>query len=221
MADDNPGERCPTCGQVHKATVKGARPCRGHHSRNHAEPGSPCANMAMRGQDVCRAHGGAARQNRAAAAQRIAEADAEKVLRRFGEPVETTPSEALLDAVKWTAGYVAWLRGKVAEVATDEDLIWGVTRNKSGGEDRGTTEEAKPNAWLSLLGEWHDRLVKICSEAIRAGIEERRVQLAESQGELIVQVIRGILTDLQLTPVQEAKVAEVVPRHLRSVAAAS
>jgi hypothetical protein len=35
-------------------------------------------------------------------------------MRRFGEPIDTTPSEALLDTVKWTAGYVAWLRDKVA-----------------------------------------------------------------------------------------------------------
>lgn len=215
MAEPDP---CPQCGQVHISRVKGGRPCKGHHSVNHPEPGTPCTGAAMIGQEVCHSHGGRAPQNRRAAQARIAEEQAEKVLRRFGEPVDTTPSEALLDTVRWTAGYVAWLRRKVAEVDDDDALIWGVTRNKSGGEDHGLTEEAKPNAWLALLGEWHDKLVKVCAETLRAGVEERRVRLAESQGEMVAEVIRAILTDLKLTPAQEERVAEIVPLHLRRIA---
>lgn len=220
MAD--PREReCDKCGKIHRAT-QSRRPCMGHISGkspgNADRAGEPCTKGAMRGQDVCSHHGGKSPQNLAAAEKRIAEEQATKVLRRFGEPIDTTPSEALLEAVKWTAGYVAWLRDKVADLDDDEDLVWGATRFKEGGEDRGLTEEAKPNAWLQLLGEWHDRLVRICAEAIKAGIEERRVRIAESQGALVANVIRAILADLDLTPTQQKLVADVVPRHLRAVA---
>ena len=54
--------------------------------------------------------------------------------------------------------------------------------------------------------------------AIKAGVEERRVRLAESQGELVAGVIRAILSDLGLTVEQQALVGEVVPRHLRLLA---
>lgn len=159
-------------------------------------------------------------------------------MRRFGEPIEVNATEALLDTVRWTAGYVAWLREKVAAVESDDELVWGLTRRKTAvdntdihdddevaprkrafaGTDEGDTHEAKPNVWLVLLETWHDKLVRVCAETIKAGIEERRVRLAESQGALIAEVIRGILEDLHLTPAQQALVSEVVPRRLRLVA---
>jgi NADH dehydrogenase FAD-containing subunit len=69
--------------------------------------------------------------------------------------------------------------------------------------------------WVDLLGQWHDRLVRICAEAIRAGIEERRVRIAEQQGALVADVIRKILERLELTPEQAAKAGDVVPFELR------
>lgn len=144
----------------------------------------------------------------------------------YGGPIETTATEALLDEVQRTAGHVAWLRERVQEIESNaavagtdsgHPLVWGVTRLKSGGEDRGTTEEAVPNVWLRLYQQERAHLVKVCSEAIRAGIEERRVQLAERQGALIAQAIRAILGDLDQTVEQQRRVPEVVPRHLRAL----
>lgn len=223
---------CETCGQPHLDPSD--RPtCSGHvkNDRSTFDPATrrakplpkprPCRRLRPEWADAswkCRSHGGAAPQVQAAYERQRAEAQAEQVMRRFGGPIDTTPTEALLDAVRWTAGYVGWLREKVAEIDSDDDLIWGKTREKTGGEDWGSTHEAKPNAWLTLLGEWHDRLVKICAEAIKAGIEERRVRLAEQQGQLLADVIRRILADLNLSAEQEAMVSDVVPRHLRAVA---
>jgi hypothetical protein len=61
--------------------------------------------------------------------------------------------------------------------------------------------------------------VKVCSEAIRAGIEERRIRLAEQEGALVAQAIRAILADLNLTAEQQERVPEIVPRHLRALSA--
>jgi len=96
-------------------------------------------------------------------------------------------------------------------------------RKRKIGVDWGTTttEKATPSIWYELYSRERDRLIKVCSEAIRAGIEERKVQLAESQGALVAEAIRRILQDLGLSPEQESRVSEVVPRHLRALGGGS
>ncbi len=191
--------------------------------------GAQCPNPSMKEQHVCRYHGGLAPQALKAAEGRIMEAKARQLVATYGLKIETTATQALLDEVQWTAGHVAWLRERVQEIESDalasegntqHPLVWGITREKTGGEDHGITEEAAPNIWLKLYQQERAHLVKVCSEAIRAGIEERRVKLAESQGALVAHAIRAILADLGLTMEQQARVSEVVPRHLRALASA-
>jgi len=185
-----------------------------------------CVRWALKGQTVCRVHGGAAPQALAAAERRMAEERARGLVATYGRPIETTATQALLDEVRWTAGHVAWLRDRVQEIEArsaaadgDHPLVWGVTKQTTGGEHEGITEEAAPNIWLKLYQQERTHLVRVCSEALRAGIEERRVQLAEQQGLLVAQVIRGILSELGLTDEQQARVPQVVPRHLRALTA--
>lgn len=191
--------------------------------------GGQCTQIAMTGQNVCHMHGGKAQQNIDKAKERIAEERARVLVATYGRKIETTASAALLDEVQWTAGHVAWLRERVQEIEsaaavagtdTGHPLVWGITKEKSGGEDRGTTEEAAPNVWLKLYQQERGHLVKVCEAAIRAGIEERRVRLAEQEGVLVAQAIRAILADLGLTAAQRAMVSEIVPRHLRALASA-
>ncbi|NNN30735.1 hypothetical protein HLK59_10235 [Streptomyces sp. S3(2020)] len=145
----------------------------------------------------------------------------------YGVPVETTATQALLDEVQRTAGHVAWLGDRVREldyeVAAGENvehpLVWGVTRRKIGGDDAGITEEAAASVWLKLYQQERAHLVRVAEAAIRAGIEERRIKLAESQGMLIALAIRQILGDLHLTAEQQALVPVVVPRRLRELTA--
>lgn len=208
------GTVCKRCGEPHESR-NGGPPCKGHVMR---DGGRGCRKNAVIGLDVCASHG-VTKAAKAAGRRRVAEEKAAQAMRRFGGPIETTATEALIETVKWTAGYVAWLRDKVANTRTDKDLIWGMTRTKTGGDDRGTTYQSGANAWLVLLGEWQDRLVKVCAAAISAGIEERRVRLAEQQGALVADVIKRILGDLELSEAQQAKSSEVVVRHLRLLTA--
>lgn len=198
---------CDKCGQLHQ-TRTGQPSCTGHRRRT----GEPCAASPIRGTDKCRMHVGRK------AAPVIVEAMLVKAMSTYGLPIETSPADALLAEVHRTAGHVAWLQHRVAELE-HHDLVWGVTKEKTGGDDRGTTEEAVPNVWLRLYQEERKHLVRVSAEAIRCGIEERRVRLAESQGALVAGVIRAILSDLSLTPEQQALVSEVVPRRLRELAA--
>lgn len=200
----------------------GARRCWGRSKQK----GGQCGSAALAGQNVCRHHGGASQQARAKAQERLVEERARGLMATYGRKIETTATEALLDEVQWTAGHVAWLRERVQEIeaaaapGSESALVWGVTKKKTGGEDWGQTEEAVPNVWLKLYQTERAHLVKVCSEAIKAGIEERRIRLAESQGQLVAHAIRAILADLGLTGEQQARVSEVVPRHLRALASA-
>ncbi|HWU23655.1 MAG TPA: hypothetical protein VN088_19105 [Nocardioides sp.] len=146
----------------------------------------------------------------------MAEAKARELTVTYGLPVDTTPEQAILDEVQRTAGHVAWLAQQV-QAMTKGELTWGLTKSKEGGDDRGETEEAVPPVLLRLYQEERKHLVVVCAAAMRAGIEERRVKLAEQQGALVAQVIRAVLGDLNLTADQQALVPVVVPARLREL----
>ena len=188
--------------------------------------GEPCGAVPIRGGRRCVRHGGKAPQVKAAAELRLATAAAQKQLetavRTLGLPVDIDPGKALLDEIHWTAGHVAWLREKVQELQA-EDLVWGREKHEDGVGPQGivdvTTEKAGPSVWYELYLKERDHLAKVSALALRAGIEERKVKLAESQGALVADVIRRVLDALGLTPEQQLLVPSVVPRELRALAA--
>ncbi len=165
----------------------------------------------------CKLHGGKTTSHNVAAQQEMAR----RAVRTYGLPLDVNPVDALLDEVRWTAGHVAWLRERVQEIE-QAALVWGVTEqvDKDSGEFSGSdkTEAAKPNVWLVLYQQERKHLVDVCKTAIQVGIEERRVKLAEAQGQMLADVIRAILAELALTPEQQARAPEIASRHLRLVA---
>lgn len=187
---------------------------------NARSSGKPCSQPVVAGATRCRFHGGAAPQVKAAAERRLTEQALTEAVKTYGLALDVSPTDALLDEVKWTAGHVAWLRARVQEFE-EATLSWGIRSvvDREGGEFPGvdTTEAAAPPVLLDLYQRERKHLLDVCRVAIAAGIEERRVRLAESQGALLADVIQRILGDLDLTPAQTAKVSEVVPRHLRAV----
>jgi len=190
----------------------------GAHARS---TGNPCAQRPVPGATRCRFHGGATPQSRKAVERRKAEAVLAGAVKTYGLPVDVSPTEALLDEVKWTAGHVAWLRERIQEFEAGA-LSWGKTAEvvKDSGEFPGTdtTHSAAPPVLLELYQRERKHLLDVCKAAIGAGLEERRVRLAESQGAMLAGVIRAILGDLNLSPAQQDLVSTVVPRHLRAVA---
>lgn len=216
---------CPTCDQPH-VTRHGAQACTAHRKWD----GAFCTQPPIPGGTVCRYHGGATKAARAKAAQNVAESEARAVAHRFSVPVDTTPTEALLDEVRWTAGHVRFFRQQVQALIGDEELlnrerhplVWGVTKEqeKEATKHPGTdvTEEARVSIWWTLYCQERDRLAAVSTAAVRAGVEERRVRLAEQQGDVIVEAIRAILADLRLSPEQQVLVGTVVPQHLRLLA---
>ncbi|MEO5317609.1 hypothetical protein PV761_03310 [Arthrobacter sp. CC3] len=140
----------------------------------------------------------------------------------LGLPVDIDPAKALLDEIAWSHAHVQWLRGKVQELKAGE-LVWGVTQTDQGVGPQGmvdmTTEKSAPNVWYQMYLTEREHLVKVSAAALRAGIEERRIKIAEDQGNLVAAVLQRILAALNLSPEQWAEVPTIVPRELRALAA--
>lgn len=200
--------------------------------------GVQCARYAIEGASTCRVHGSGSKKAKAAAARRVAEAKAaeaaERAVTTLGLSRDVSPSEALLEEVRWTAGHVDWLRDRVREVERDE-LVWGKTKEKSGSLDPDglpaaeVTESATPSVWYDLYERERRHLVAVCTAALRAGVEERRVALAESQGALVGQAFGRILDGMydaliaagmasDLRDAWAAATTLIVPRELRALA---
>ncbi len=196
---------CTTCGEPHTKCSA------------HTRSGRPCGQKPMAGQRVCRMHGGSAPQSLAAAERRGQERSALLAMESFGVPVEVDPHTALLQELHRTAGAVAWLGAIVADLDQD-DVVWGRTRVKTGGDDAGTTHEAGANVWVRLWQEERRHLVAVSAACVKAGIEERRIQVVEAQAVLLAGTVSRILERLDLSDVQRGLVAVVVPEELRATA---
>lgn len=180
--------------------------------------GNPCGNRPIIGGTVCRMHGGSAPAVKARAAERKQQDVAKRALMALGEPEPIDPAQALLDLIAWKYGEVRWLRDKVQAVK-DELLVWGATEHREGVGPEGpisvTTDRAQPNVWWSLLRQAEDQLSEYASKALRAGVAERQIRLAEGQGAAIAGAVNMILDRLQLTAAQRGLVPTVVPEAFR------
>lgn len=179
--------------------------------------GQPCTGYAVRGATKCRMHLGRK------ASDVIAVHEATKAVVTYGLPITIDPRDALLEEVYRTAGAVAWLQERVESISPD-DLVWGKTEES----DLQATEfpgvnvkrEAKPNIWLDLYQRERKHLVEVCRVAIAAGIEERRVRLAEQMGSQLAAVIRAVLGGLGLTAQQWDAVPSLIAVHLPALTGA-
>lgn len=190
---------CEKCGTPHTK-------CKAH-----TRAGKPCGQKPMRDQLVCKMHGGTSPNALAAAARRREERQALLAVESFGLPRVVDPHTALLEELHRTAGAVQWLGAVVADI-DQGDLVWGKTKETHGtqlerGTDNGVTHAAGPNAFVELWQRERKHLVLVSKECLAAGIEERRVRLAESAGQQLASVVRAVL-DRMLTALVEAVGAE-------------
>lgn len=201
---------CSRCSQVHER-------CLSHNNR-----GLPCGRWPIVGGTVCYKHGAAAPQVKAAAKRNQEAAIATRAVATFGLPRDIDPHSALLEEVHRTAGHVAWLSLVLADVEPNQLKQLDMT---------GRFE--KPSVWLEIYQAERAHYARVAKAAIDAGIEERRVKMAEAQGEQLGQVIRNVLADVfnllvtaglaadLLRQVHREQVPSIVRRRLLEMAEAS
>lgn len=178
-----------------------SRPAWGHDpSRRctaHNRKGERCRQVAIRGGNVCQAHGGSSPRVKAKAQKRLAE---EKVLadwKSLARPARTlkpaNPAEVLLFEIAWSQAFVEYLRSRLAEVDPDY-LTWGMTERttKTTAEVPAEVTEkygAEINALVKLLGSERDRLTRQIDAAIKLGIESSQIEAASKLAHQFFQMV--------------------------------
>jgi hypothetical protein len=137
----------------------------------------------------------------------------------FGTPTnDTDPGEVLLDEIRRTAGTIQWLQARLQESDPDKFVhsLWLHARQSGwiAPSELDTHDWSAAGAlWVELYQKERQHLAAICRTALAAGIEERRVRLAERMAERVGQAIKGMLYDLNLDP-EDDKVRAVVYKWL-------
>lgn len=162
--------------------------------------GTPCKRGAGAGTEhvgigCCKLHGGSTPNHiKSAQNQRALEA-----VQKYAIPIKTDPHEALIFELERTAGWVAFLNEQVQGI----EKIGHMRQLKGGGKD-GIPEEV-PHIWIQMLKDERSHLLNVAKTCIAVGIEERRVKLAEQQGELLADFVRGLLEDLKIPITDEVR----------------
>jgi len=183
----------------------------------------PCGAPPLRGATRCGNHGGSSPQAKATAERRLAEQELIQVVKTLGireQYPDIDPGAALLEEIRVTHAHVQWLRAQVAELSPTE-LTWGRTQHEEGVGPEGpidkTTEKAEPSVWYAMYCRERDHLVKVSAAALKAGIEERKVRMAEQQGQLVAAALKQIFDALHLTTAQQGLLPTIVPAALRQL----
>lgn len=133
----------------------------------------------------CKLHGGKTPNHNKSAQVAIAKAEAAK----YGTPIEMGPAESLLAELARTHGWISFFESQVGDLKVNQ-LAWGQTRRKIGGEDNGSTYEAKASIWFQLLQEQRKHLIAVVDSCTRSGVAEHMMRLAEDQGRMVAGVIQ-------------------------------
>lgn len=140
----------------------------------------------------------------------------------LGDPIEVDPGIALLQEIHRCAGHVVWLEAKVRSLEED-DLVFNKTLEVSeevyGDEGRNYTlsrseRKAEISKWWDLYTQERKHLAVVSAAAIRAGIEERRVRLAERSVDALENAITAALQDLGVDPFT-ARARQAIGNRLR------
>jgi hypothetical protein len=185
---DPGGGPCPRCRRPRCSAAAKTRP--GERCRKNPHPGAT----------ICTNHG-LTEAGRVAAAERRELEKARSLASTLGAPVESDPHTVLLEELYDAAGEVAWLG----------EVVRGLDKDEVSQE----SQRAGINVWVRLWHEARDRRLRAADRCINAGIEERRVRIAETAGAQLAAVVRAVLDRLGLTEEQRVLALSVVPEEFR------
>lgn len=147
----------------------------------------------------------------------------------YGDIEEITPEDALLLEIRRCAGIVRWMEIQIGKFGLDSSNLDPEVMGGSPDlrapmlveiQDRGSAP-TNLHEWLRVYREERIHLVRVAKMTLDAGIEERKVKLAEQQGEMMVKVIRAVLDQMGLTDAQRELIPTVVPAVIRQLVPAA
>jgi hypothetical protein len=202
--------------------------------------GKPCEKWAIKGGTVCARHGGAISHVRAKANERLALAEAQRMVERAG--VDVDPTEHLLDSLHQAAQLASvWgLMVAALDAASEEEAAeHGTLRGELGyraaeDEDDGQLRVVSNDRLLALnragMAQLHpfmieyqraiERRAHLAKLCIDARVGKKRVELEQQRGELIASLFRSVFSDpaLGLERSQRQRAMVTAAKHLRLVA---
>jgi len=162
----------------------------------------------MKGQRVCRKHGGESPQALAAAERRIEHEERIRALGSFGELLEEVrrqPVPDSLTALEDAYGAAFHMTAALRILVEESNSVLGINR----------FAEDVVHPLTSLYGEWLDRYARIHKLALDAGIEERRAKADDAQVERLFRAIGRALASVELTPEQQENFRRRLAAELR------
>lgn len=207
MASSEP--RC-RCGQP---TAKKGAPCaacqcgaRNKNSRGAEGIPPTCTQWPIEGGPRCRMHGGATPQAKAAARERIIEAELRATCGRLKLVPIDDPLTALLEHASVVCAWELHTREQVLALS---DYVY------DGGAHLGEQERALVKIWERAA----DRKGKVLVELVRAGISERLVAITESQAERLIGALEAAFATIPGADHAVLEAARMAAgRHLAAVA---
>jgi hypothetical protein len=145
----------------------------------------------------------------------------------MGTPIEVEPHDAIIHAIRITAGEVSYCDEQIRKLSEDElferPLETNIAQLPSGKwieiEEKRTAEVI--SRWVTLRDDALANLVKYSKYAIEVGIDERRVRVAERVADIITPLLTDLAADLNLSDEQRRLLPMVIDRRMRQLEAAS
>lgn len=191
--------------------------------------GQRCRKLAVRGATVCATHGGSAPQVRAAAARRVARDDAlaaasSELARLGGGWVDVDPLEGLMRLYQEAEWNVAVYRAALTDldVAVEMDGAIAIPEQVVEFEKGGTHVPAAFHILVEGYNRERDRAAKYAKQCLDAGVDERRLQVAEGDAQRFGRAFAATLDRLaeKLTPALLKDAQKIMGEELRKVVAA-
>lgn len=226
--EDRTKEPCEKCGEQH-AFPSGVPRCIGHNRTT----GAACKRAPKIGMTVCDKHGGASPVIQKWAAQKQEMEQVHGEIAQLLDAVDMPnqhPIEGLLEVVRHSGQMyrvLTELVGDLKEDPTVDHVIVGmndegepVTKAVYGsdglwGVDHNGDQVA--HVYLSLLEKWTTIYSRSCKLALDAGIDERRVQLAEQTTDTMFNAVTRAMQIISLSPDLRDAFNKALAAELRTV----
>lgn len=220
---------CEKCGEAHRSP-SGMPQCIAH-LRN--QGGRRCRRPPSRGATVCSLHGGSTPQLldkiEKARFMEARQGEIAQLLDACDLP-DQHPIEGLLQVVRYSGQMYRMLEGLVGDLKTDptrdlaivgmtddgepvyqpvygDDGLWGIDHNG----------DKVPHVLLQLYEKWTGIYSRSCKMALDAGIDERRVQLAEQTTETMYNAVTRAMATIALAPELRDAFVKALAGELRTV----